>query len=185
MPNCNQTCLGRLLAVRWSRGPWRGYQALVGGGVIPSSDPARQELGASPLRPHPCSQDNISSGLRHFDHSSGQKSAPDFPDVDLSESAQQLEAKAFPLYGNIYVLTLRGERPDTGAEAEVLRHPTRDNVDQFDLPERDRMYALATQFVASHVRRVRTEGALKSRDRSFGSGTLVVLPSQSRASRFA
>jgi hypothetical protein len=72
------------------------------------------------------------------------------------------------------VLVTAAEREVSAAEAQVLRHPTRDTVDPFDLPERDRMYALATQFVENHVRIVRSGGALKSRDRSFGDETLVV-----------
>jgi hypothetical protein len=50
----------------------------------------------------------------------------------------------------------------------------RGSLDPFDLPERDRMYVLAIQFVANHVRQVRSGSTVWSRDRSFGEGTFVI-----------
>ncbi len=74
----------------------------------------------------------------------------------------------------VYVLPTSDEGAVPGAGADVLRNPTRDTVDPFDLPERGRMYALATQFVANHVGSVRSEPALKSTDRTFANRTIVV-----------
>ena len=81
---------------------------------------------------------------------------------------------AFPLYDNVYVLAPSRERLDPAAEAELLLPDNRDQLNPFDLPERDRMYALAIQFVDNHVRRLRSGASIKARDRTFGDDIIVV-----------
>ncbi len=94
--------------------------------------------------------------------------------VDLEPVDLGPAMTAFPLYDNIYVLAPGRERLHPGAEAALLLPANRDALDPFDLPERDRMYALATQFVDNHVRRLRSGASLKTRDRTFGDGAVVV-----------
>jgi len=84
---------------------------------------------------------------------------------------------AVTLYDNIYVLARLAsgeERADLIAEAQRLAASDHDALDPFDLPERDRMYTLATQFVGNHVRKLRSGSAIKARGRSFGDCTFVV-----------
>ena len=81
---------------------------------------------------------------------------------------------AFPLHDNVYVLAPNRERLDPAAEAELLLPENRDRLDPFDLPERERMYILATQFVDNHVRRLRSGASIKARNRIFADDTIVV-----------
>jgi hypothetical protein len=90
---------------------------------------------------------------------------------------KHLAFTAIPLYDNIHVLAPLppGQtRNDLIAEANRLARADRDSLDPFDVPERDRMYVLAVQFVANHVRQVRSGSTIWSRDRSFSDGTLVI-----------
>jgi hypothetical protein len=84
---------------------------------------------------------------------------------------------AIPLYDNIHVLAPVPpglDRHALMAEAERMVAADRDTLDPFDLPERDRMYALAVHFVSNHVRRVKPGSAIRSGNRSFREGTIVI-----------
>jgi hypothetical protein len=97
-------------------------------------------------------------------------------DVEAEEETgrSNVPSKAFPLYDNLYVVVPGGDKLDEEDEKALLGNVTRDNADPYDLPERDRMYALATQFVAHHVRVVRSGGKIKSSGRVFQDGTVVI-----------
>jgi hypothetical protein len=91
------------------------------------------------------------------------------------------EATAYPLYDNVYVLVPNSERLDPDEASELGLNATPDYTDQLDLPGRDRMYELATRFVQSHVRRVKSASAIRAADRSFSDRALVI--SERRFSR--
>jgi hypothetical protein len=101
-------------------------------------------------------------------------------DTDLSTAGEARSSEpeprsaAFALYDNVYVLVPQTEQLDPAEAAELGLNATTDNVDQFDLPERDRMYELAKQFVRNHVRTVKSGSALQSQGRSFSDRAIVV-----------
>ena len=98
-------------------------------------------------------------------------------DPRLAPSVDTPSVVALPLYGNVHVLAplpFGQDRLDFLAEAEHMAETPREELDPFDLPERDRMYELAVQFVSNHVRQVGPGSTLWARDRSFGEGALVV-----------
>ena len=66
-------------------------------------------------------------------------------DTAVDDQVAEPGMAAFPLYDNVYVLAPSRERLDPAAEAELLLPENRDRLDPFDLPERDRMYSLASQ----------------------------------------
>jgi hypothetical protein len=107
--------------------------------------------------------------------------ATTIPPVGKSEIRFGLEplAKlcALPLYDNVHVIAPLppGEtRDDLLARARQMQSADPNTLDPFDLPERDRMYELATSFVATHVRQLRPGSTMFARNRSFGSRTLVI-----------
>jgi hypothetical protein len=84
---------------------------------------------------------------------------------------------AIPLYDNIYVLAYippGEERDDLIVAAQRLENADQDQRDQRDVTERDRMYALAIQFISEHVRMIKSGSTIRARDRLFGDGTVVV-----------
>jgi hypothetical protein len=99
---------------------------------------------------------------------------------DETEAARAtFPSKAFPLYDNLYVVVPGRDQLDEEEDKALLESTDRDNVDPFDLPERDRMYALAAQFVANHVRVVRSGEKIKSAaGKVFQDGTLVISEDQ-------
>ncbi|MFZ0667622.1 MAG: hypothetical protein WAM97_17870 [Acidimicrobiales bacterium] len=89
--------------------------------------------------------------------------------------------QAFALFDNVYVLARKTDSHQAEEHDEISRKLKFDRVDQFDLPEADRMYALAVQFVADHVRRVRSARSV-TRKRQLEQGALVV--SEKKVPRF-
>ena len=99
---------------------------------------------------------------------------PPEPEPYKRSSEPEPRAAAFPLYDNVYVLVPNHERlePEEAAELGLVTSP--EDFDQFAVPERDRMYDLALQFIRNHVRSVRSGSAVKSKGLSFSDRALVV-----------
>jgi hypothetical protein len=96
------------------------------------------------------------------------------PDTDADlEPVTTIPAKVIPLYDNLYVVVPEHDQRDEDDKAQ-MQNAFRDDGDSYGPPERDRMYTLATRFVASHVRVVRSGKAIGSTDRVSAEGTLVV-----------
>ena len=100
--------------------------------------------------------------------------------VDETEEGRP-EASAYPLYDNVYVLVPAHERLDPREAAELGLNAIPDDVDEFDLPARDRIYEVAAQFVRHHVRRLRSGSDIKVGDRSLSDRAIVI--SEKRFSR--
>jgi hypothetical protein len=83
---------------------------------------------------------------------------------------------AFRLYDNVFVLADREEARQSNAHrGEIGGHePSIDPLDEFDIPERDRMYKIATEFVARHVRILRSGASVRAAGRTFRDGSLVI-----------
>jgi hypothetical protein len=96
------------------------------------------------------------------------------PDLGLFGRVPIAPAKAFPLYDGIYVLPMRSERADAATEEAEMQNLSLEDLDPFDLPERDRMYQIALTFVANHVRTVRPGNSVRSAKGNFGEGSLVI-----------
>jgi hypothetical protein len=94
-------------------------------------------------------------------------------DVEVEPVAITIPAKVIPLYDNLYVVAPEHDRRDEDDKAQ-MQNAIRDDVDSYDPPEGDRIYAIATRFVANHVRAVRRGKAIGSTDRVSAGGTLVV-----------
>jgi hypothetical protein len=100
------------------------------------------------------------------------RTEPSSDEPELDEPKPR--ATAFPLYDNVYVLVPNHERLEPEEAAELGLQTSPEELDQFDVPERDRMYGLAMQFVRNHARRVRSGSAVKSRGLSLSDRAIVV-----------
>ena len=90
-----------------------------------------------------------------------------------------------PLAANVHVLVPLGvgqSREELLARADQQARET-DRLDEFDQPERDRIYALSETFVANHVRALRPGFSLRVAGRTFSSHALVVSESRVPALR--
>jgi hypothetical protein len=116
------------------------------------------------------------SGELPADSEATQDRPPGVPETSFGTD-RHVAFAAVPLYDNVHVLAPLPpgqKRADLITEANRLASMDRGSLDPFDVPERDRMYVLAVQFVANHVRQVRSGSTVWSRDRSFGEGTFVI-----------
>jgi hypothetical protein len=71
---------------------------------------------------------------------------------------------------NVFALTRRSVRPVAAADVPGVSVYPKD----FDRPERERIHEIAAEFVKGHVRVIRHEFAIKTPQRQFGAGTIVI-----------
>jgi hypothetical protein len=93
---------------------------------------------------------------------------------DPQPEAEVPLVQAFPLFDNVYVLAVKKQGRDADEDREMKQLLNSDEVDRFDLPQSDHMYAVALEFVSNHVRRVRSGRSISTRKRQFDDTTLVI-----------
>jgi hypothetical protein len=89
-----------------------------------------------------------------------------------------VSAAAVPLARNLFTLTPippgLTKRALVKEQERLTRAPVEERLGQFDQPEKDRVFAIAEEFVRRHVRRIAQRHSIRSAHQYFDVGTVVI-----------